>query len=260
MTPTTKAVFFDLDDTLCAYWAASRLGLRLTFDEHELPGGTDAAIRAWRSVFSSFSPEIKTDRWYQRYLESGEATRTEHMRRMLETLGAPNDAVAAKLSARYAELRDINLEAFPETYACLDFLEPRYVMGLITNGPADVQRQEIATLDIEKYFDHILIEGELRIGKPHQQVFDEAAKRCAIEPESMLFVGNAFEHDVQGAKNAGWKAIWLNRAAEPNPGGEPQPDATVDNLWGVVDWLGLHRPPFASDPAVNAESVRNWRS
>jgi putative hydrolase of the HAD superfamily len=124
----------------------------------------------------------------------------------------------------------------------LSFLSRRYELGLITNGPADVQRQEIATLGIGHLFTHILIEGEFKLGKPHQAIFDEARTLSATSPTQMLFVGNAFEQDVQGAKRAGWHAIWINKSEEANPGGEPQPDAEIVNLWEVLDWLGIEKP------------------
>lgn len=242
MNEQIKAIFFDLDDTLCAYWAASRKGLRQAFDEDGFGEESGAAVEAWKKVFKSFSPEIKKSHWYERYLESGEPTRTEHMRRMLAEMGREDMARATRLSERYAHFRDRNLCLFDEAVDVLEFLRGKFKLGLITNGPADIQRQEIATLEIEKYFDHILIEGEFKIGKPHLEIFDDARSQWGYEPDEMLFVGNAFEHDVQGAKNAGWHALWVNKDEEPNPGTQPQPDATITDLWEVVEWLGLERP------------------
>ena len=34
-----RAVFFDLDDTLCGYWDACKIALRETFAEHGPDGG-----------------------------------------------------------------------------------------------------------------------------------------------------------------------------------------------------------------------------
>ena len=174
MRPEIKAIYFDLDDTLCAYWNASRYGLRRTFEEANLACGPDKAVEAWRKVFSYFSPEIKSEKWYEKYLESGEPTRTEHMRRVLRELGCFDEELAQKLSNRYAELRDQCLELFPEAEEVLTYLRSHYKLGLITNGPADVQRQEIETLKLSKYFDHILIEGEFKLGKPNVEIFGGA--------------------------------------------------------------------------------------
>lgn len=247
MKKDIRAVFFDLDDTLCAYWDASRKGLRQAIDEADLPIETGKVLEAWREVFATFSKEIKTDAWYRHYLESGEPTRTEHIRRTLATLGIPSEEVAVKISQEYARLRDKYLVLFPEALPLLRHLKGRYALGLITNGPADIQRQEINTLGISEYFDHIFIEGEFKIGKPHKDIFDAARNVTGNEPHQMLFVGNAFEHDVQGAKNAGWWAIWVNRGEEVDPGTEPRPDAEIVHLFEVCDWLGIEAPELEFD-------------
>jgi 2-haloalkanoic acid dehalogenase type II len=237
-----KAVFFDLDDTLCAYWSASRRALRQAVDEASLDVPTDTFLDAWREVFTTFSKEIKTDKWYAHYLESGEPTRTEHIRRAFDLLRVDVNGEAERLSHRYNELRNQYLLLFPESLSVLTHLKRQFKMGLITNGPADVQRQEIAALGIGHFFDHIYIEGEFKLGKPYPEIFDAGRIALGLTPKEMLFVGNAFEHDVQGAKNAGWHALWINRGDEIDPGTSPRPDAVISDLREVCDWLGIDRP------------------
>lgn len=242
MNHDIRGVFFDLDDTLCDYVTASRTALRKTFEEFDLGVPPEKAVTIWRSIFPSFSKEIKTDRWYEHYLESGEPTRTEHMRRTLQALKIESDEFAKVLSRRYAELRLDYLKLYPEAEPLLSLLKGRYKIGLITNGPMDVQRQEIECLGIQSYFDAILIEGELKIGKPDPAIFYQAQKITNLQPSQLLFVGNAFEHDVQGAKNAGWYALWFNSQNEANPGTKPQPDDEIRNLYEVCDFLKISRP------------------
>lgn len=241
-----RAVYFDLDDTLCAYWKASRQALREAFAEAKLAASVDEAVDAWRRVFATFSEEVKRDPWYQHYLESGEPTRTEHLRRTLALLNE-SDALAEQISRRYAQLRNEYLTLFPEAKPVLSALRGKYRLGLITNGPADVQRSEIESLSIEGYFDHILIEGEMRIGKPARDVFDLAAQKWSYDPSEMLFVGNSFDHDVVGAKSAGWQAIWMNQEGEEMPDDAPtKPDRVITNLLEVLDYLGVPRPEESS--------------
>lgn len=237
-----RAVYFDLDDTLCAYWKASRQALREAFGEARLSASVDEAMDAWRRVFATFSEEVKRDPWYQHYLESGEPTRTEHLRRTLVLL-SEDDALAESISRRYALLRNEYLSLFPEAKPLLSTLRGKYQLGLITNGPADVQRSEIESLSIEGYFDHILIEGEMRVGKPARDIFDLAAQKWSYNPAEMLFVGNSFDHDVVGAKNAGWQAIWMNPEGEEIPkDAVVHPDKVITNLLEVLDYLGLPKP------------------
>jgi len=126
-----------------------------------------------------------------------------------------------------------------------------YPLGLMTNGPADVQRQEIATLKIEKYLSNILIEGELGVGKPHESVFARASQLVGIPPENLLFVGNSYHHDIAPAISFGWKTMWIRRSSDvpPSAGGRGAPEelppsaakphAVISDLREVIALLGL---------------------
>jgi putative hydrolase of the HAD superfamily len=243
-------VFFDLDDTLCAYWDAAKAGLRRAFEEHGPPGvPVETMVRHWAAAFRHFSPALKESRWYDTYLKCGEPTRTEQMRlALLEA--AINDPERAKLLGdAYAVARDRALQLFPDAIEVLEWLQPRFPLGLITNGPADVQRQEIITLGIQKYFDHILIEGEMGEGKPLQSVFRHAERLVRLKPEQILFVGNSYHHDIEPAILAGWFTVWVRRASDVPPSARDQskppelrpeaapPDAAIGDLRELVGLL-----------------------
>jgi putative hydrolase of the HAD superfamily len=248
-----EAIFFDLDDTLCAYWEACKIGLCRALDAHGPEGFTSQeVIRAWAAAFREFSPTLKETGWYEGYLTSGEPTRTEQMRLTLLRLGIADEDLASKLSEAYRTERDKALRLFEESEEVLSVLQKRYPLGLITNGPADIQRQEIATLGIEDIFDPILIEGEMGEGKPLASVFRRAEKLVGKEPSQLLFVGNSYGHDIRPALDAGWRAVWVRRptdvppSAGPGPSrpeempkNAPPPDAIVQNLRELLPLLGL---------------------
>ncbi len=248
-----RAVYFDLDDTLCAYWDATKIGLRQSFDTHPVPGlSTDEMVRHWAAAFREFAPTLKKTGWYEGYLKSGEATRIEQMRLTLERVGVQDANHAHDLGQTYMELRDKALVLFPDALDLLDYLKPKYPMGLITNGPADIQRQEIATLNLGAYFEpRIYIEGEMGEGKPLASVFGRAREAVGLEPHEILFVGNSFDHDIAPAIQYGWRTVWVRRdsdvppSADPEteskpkekPEGSPDPDAVVDHLSILKNWL-----------------------
>ncbi|HTQ09939.1 MAG TPA: HAD family hydrolase [Fimbriimonadaceae bacterium] len=248
-----RAICFDLDDTLCAYWNAAKSGLRATFERHPLAGmSADDMVRHWAAVFREFSPKIKESEWYEGYLESGEPTRTEHMRRTLRRIGVEDEALARELSECYMGERDRALALFEDAGPVLRSLHGRYKLGLITNGPADIQRQEIATLGIAPFFDLILIEGEMKIGKPHASVFARAAEALGCSPHEVLFVGNSYAHDVVPALANGWRAVWVRRESDAPPSADPAPikaeqapmdgpqaDAVISNLREIQDLLSV---------------------
>jgi putative hydrolase of the HAD superfamily len=239
-----RAVFMDLDDTLCAYWDASKAGLRKAFEEHPVEGRSlSEMLDHWAAAFRDFSKGLKESEYYAAYLKSGEVTRTELMRRTLARMGVENPEHAARLSEAYMRNRDRFLTLFPEALGFLERLRGKYPLGLITNGPADIQRQEIATLGIEPFFDHIFIEGEMGEGKPLLSVFRRAEAAVGLPPGALVFIGNSYHHDIRPAIEAGWRTVWVRRPSdvppsaspgqsgpEDRPEGAPEPDLEVGSL------------------------------
>ncbi len=242
-TPHTpiRAIFLDLDDTLCAYWDASKIALRETFAKHAPEGvSPEQMTKAWAEAFRKFSPDLKKTDWYPTYLKTGGVTRIEQMRLALLELGYDDPERAKSLGDSYGFLRDQNLQLFPEALEFLVAIKAKYPLGVMTNGPADIQRQELQTLGIEHYFDVFLIEGELGFGKPdprvYQMGFDQmAAKLPGLKPEEILMIGNSYRHDILGAMEAGWQTAWVRRpsdfapsATEPESKPENAPDPTIE--------------------------------
>ena len=245
-----KAIFFDLDDTLCGYWLASKAGLRATFEKNPVPGKTtEEMIHAWGETFREYSPELKEKtKLYHEYLTSGTVTRTHQMQLTLLALGIDDMELAKTLGDSYMFERDRNLKLFPDAIEVLEALHGKYPLGLITNGPADIQNQEVDTLGIRHYMDNIFIEGELRIGKPNQIVFDQAAESVQLMADQILMVGNSFGHDIIPAIEYGWVSAWIrrdtdvpvsSRSGKPEPIdlSKPQPDIIISHLTELLPLL-----------------------
>ena len=228
MLSNVRAIYFDLDDTLCGYWDACKQGLRETFAAVPVPGTTpEEAGDAWARAFREFCPNLRDLGFYEKYLIEGAHTRIEQMRRTLALLGVNDASLALKLSDTYLARRHDALSLFPDARHVLETLRARYPLGLITNGPADIQREEIRVLEIGDYFTHIFIEGELGFGKPEPEVFRQAAEAAGFESAELLFVGNSYRHDIQPAIQAGWMTAWVRRPSDVPPsatGISPEPE------------------------------------
>jgi putative hydrolase of the HAD superfamily len=131
-------------------------------------------------------------------------------------------------------------------------------IGLICNTghtPGFVLRQFLRKEGVAKYFDLMLFSDEVGIRKPNSEIFQIAAKKMDAEPCEAIHVGDNLRSDVWGAKNAGFKAIYLStetgrdKIAESDPGSlaslsrkfgslnekEIIPDRTIVSLGGVVE-------------------------
>ncbi len=251
MVKSVRAIYFDLDDTLCGYWNASKVGLKNAFAMH---GPEECSpeewVRHWAAAFREYAPQLKHTNWYQGYLKSAEPSRTEQMRLTLARLGIEDPERAKRLSQAYMEERDGALKLFEDAVTVLDALAVKYPLGLITNGPADVQRQEIATLGIGHYFQNVFIEGEMGEGKPVRAVFERAEQAVNCQPDELLMVGNSYSHDIRPALDYGWHAVWIRRdsdvppsvdgkdaAPEKLPAEAPEPDMTISELSELLPLL-----------------------
>lgn len=104
------------------------------------------------------------------------------------------------------------VKLFPDTLPLLRRLEGRYVIGVITNGNADVAR-----LGLRGHFDFVLSPMDVGAAKPDRVIFEAACHRAGVEPERVMHVGDEPEADIVGAADYGMQAVWMNRAGSPWP-------------------------------------------
>ena len=77
----------------------------------------------------------------------------------------------------YVANRFHGLQLFPDAIETLNAVraaKPNRRLGMITNGPADVQSAKIDLLGLRPYFDFCLISGDFGIWKPDRAIFEEA--------------------------------------------------------------------------------------
>ena len=99
-------------------------------------------------------------------------------------------------------------------------------MGVITNGPFSHQVQKFHTLGLDKWFteDQLIVSAGVGVAKPDVQIFRMAEEKWGMEPENTFMIGDSLENDIAGAKNAGWKTIWMNHHRYTVPEGMEKPD------------------------------------
>ncbi|MDT0001331.1 HAD family hydrolase [Listeria cossartiae subsp. cayugensis] len=105
-------------------------------------------------------------------------------------------------------------------------------MGIITNGPKEHQQHKINDLQINDWIPvaNTFISGKVGIEKPDKKIFDLVAKQIGIDGVETYYIGDSFENDVIGSKNAGWHSIWLNRRGHLEPEDAAYyPDYCVEN-------------------------------
>jgi putative hydrolase of the HAD superfamily len=143
---------------------------------------------------------------------------------ILDRLGvrADLDRFAADTAAEFRAVVDRveSWQPYPDAIPTLQELRSRDVkVGLVSNA-TDLARKVLRNLDMERYFDSIIISSEVGFRKPQREIFQMAVDRAGTSPGRALYIGDRLATDVKGARRAGLNAILLDR-------GDVYPDADV---------------------------------
>ena len=94
-----------------------------------------------------------------------------------------------------------------ETIETLEYLKSKYELVILTDWYGDQQSKRLEKLGILKYFQTVY-SAEKTKRKPFKEAFMQAIGNN--KPEECIMIGDSFERDIQGALNAGLKAVWYN--------------------------------------------------
>ena len=89
----------------------------------------------------------------------------------------------------------------------LEYLNKKYEMVILTDWFGKEQENRLKLLSISKYFSKVFAAENVK-RKPFKEAFLTAIEKN--KPEECMMIGDNFERDVQGALNAGLKAIYFD--------------------------------------------------
>ena len=96
-----------------------------------------------------------------------------------------------------------------ETLEVLEKLKERYKLALLSNGSSTVQHNKIDHVGIEKYFDVVVVSGDVGIHKPDPKLFEYTLEKLNVRADEAMMIGDVFSTDILGAVRAGIKTVWL---------------------------------------------------
>lgn len=103
-----------------------------------------------------------------------------------------------------------NPSPMPGLYKTLEYFKSNgFSLGVITNGSVKAQSAKLSTLQIEEFFDTIIISEACGIKKPETAIFMQALTILNTDARRAYFVGDHPINDYMGALGAGLTPIWL---------------------------------------------------
>jgi putative hydrolase of the HAD superfamily len=208
-----KAVLFDLDGTLLNRDASVRAFIT---DQYE-------RLYYWLH-------HIPKDLYISRFIEidqRGYVWKDRVYKQLIKEFMIPE--------LTWEELLDDYISQFK--HSCVPFLHLHnmldelkaagFQLGMITNGFGRFQMDNILALEIEPFFNEILISEWEGLKKPDPEIFKRATKRLYVEPQECIFVGDHPEYDVYGAQKVGMTGVWKR---DPQWSDAKHADAVIDDL------------------------------
>ena len=101
-----------------------------------------------------------------------------------------------------------------ETIDLLEKLQGKYKLAILSNGDSISQHNKIDKVGISKYFDEVIVTGDVGIHKPDKRIFEYVADKLGVKCEECLMVGDVFSTDILGAHNANMPSVWILRDSE----------------------------------------------
>jgi putative hydrolase of the HAD superfamily len=196
-----RAVCLDIDDTLIDFTATARQALC------DLIGRDDMWACWQRTTDEHVARVVAGDLSYEQMHQ-------ERTKAFFADLGALLDD---ELVADLELLRSTRLRAswrlYDDTLPCLDWLRAAGVrLAAVTNASGSHQRAKLDRLGIGRFFDTVVIAGELGAAKPDPVIFHTACARLGVPVEATMHVGDLLEADALGARDAGLHGVWLDRS------------------------------------------------
>ena len=103
------------------------------------------------------------------------------------------------------------LSTFPEVKETLHKLkEKKYKLVILSNGTHALIEKLVDTNDLGSIFDDVISVEEVKIYKPHSNVYNIPIKKYQIEKKQFAYL-SANTWDVSAAGNFGFNAVWVNR-------------------------------------------------
>ncbi|MBU0751493.1 MAG: haloacid dehalogenase type II [Gammaproteobacteria bacterium] len=161
-----------------------------------------------------------------------------------QVTGDALDYAMASLSIDDPALRErlmqlyLSIAAYPEVPAMLSTLKARGLkLAILSNGSPAMLAAAVANSGIDTHFDAVISVEEVRVFKPHPDVYALAPQRLGVPKEGICFLSSN-GWDAFSAKAFGFKVLWCNRFGQAPERIPAMPDGEIADLSVLPERIG----------------------
>ncbi|MBQ8100913.1 MAG: YjjG family noncanonical pyrimidine nucleotidase [Paludibacteraceae bacterium] len=220
-----KAVFLDWDDTIGDFRHAELLALRDIYAAH----GLERLYPTFEDYYNTYHPHNLM--LWDRYGRSETSKQELQLDRFLypllhaslrreEPSGTAADAEteARTMGDEFLQLTNRYFRLLPGAEETVRHLAARYPLTIVSNGFTEVQYTKIRLSGLQDCFRHVVLSEETGWQKPNPLIFSRALDLNGLQAEDVLMVGDSWNSDIQGARNAGIDQLWITTdLQDPRP-------------------------------------------
>lgn len=219
------AALFDLDGTLVEYERSPAVLLDVAFDA----AGVDPFFEVGE-YFDRYDDHLGPD-------VTIAAGRARCFAAIAEDRGRDPE-LGRRVAEAFADERDHSrVERLPGAREVVETLAEEMPVGVVTNGPPEMQATKLAAAGLADHFETTVFAGHDARPKPDPEPFEVALRDLGVSADRAVHVGNSLSSDVAGAHAAGLRSAWV--PAEEGIDPDPEPHHAFESLSALTDlsWL-----------------------
>jgi HAD superfamily hydrolase (TIGR01549 family) len=195
-----KAIFIDIDDTILDYIPCCRAAFEAAMPEHP----------EYFQLFFEISGRLFSE------AKHGMHTIAQVMdlypKEFIETIGYPAEAVDPFKHA-FRAAWGMTHTLVPGAKETLERLHNKgYRLFAASNSFGHLQRSRLERAGVLHLFEDTYISIDIGYDKPDVRFYEEALRRCGLQANEVLMIGDSMTTDIIGARAAGLDALYFDRA------------------------------------------------
>ncbi|GHV53423.1 noncanonical pyrimidine nucleotidase, YjjG family protein [Bacteroidia bacterium] len=227
-----KNLFIDFDDTLWDTQTNNKKCLEELYAGYHF----DRYYASFEAFYDYYQPyNLQLWQQYHHHEIDRRTLIIERFRHILQPTGACDDESILRFNRDFLEKTTGKIALLPGAIELLEYLRPSYKLIILSNGFREIQHKKLANAGLTPYFHRIILSEDAGYQKPHKEIFDYALKNTNSRRTETLMIGDNWDADIAGAKQAGIAQLWFNPQNLP-PGGF-SPTFTARSLAGIKEIL-----------------------